>query len=67
MTMIDLIAGRHEAAPPPRLPIVHRRRWGSWILGAAALALVATIIVAAARSRILDVAVVGQYIFSPLI
>ncbi len=49
------------------LQVVHRRPWGSWILGAFALAFVATIVVAGARANILDVPVFLQYVFSPLI
>ncbi|MCW0001052.1 amino acid ABC transporter permease [Pararhizobium sp. YC-54] len=49
------------------LPIVHRRRWGAWILGAAALALVVTIVHAAIRARIVNVGVFADYIFDPLI
>lgn len=67
MTMTDLVADRQQAVPPAPLPIVHRRRWGSWILGTVALALVATVLAAAVRSRILDVGVFTQYVFSPLI
>ena len=39
------------------LPIVHRRRWGAWILGAVALAAVVTIVHAAIRARIVDLGV----------
>lgn len=63
-------AAAHASSPPPppsALPVVHRRQWGSWILGAVVLALVATVIVASARARILDAAVFGDYLFSPLI
>jgi polar amino acid transport system permease protein len=49
------------------LPIVHRRRWGSWLLGAAALLLVATIVAAGIQARILDFPVFLEYLFSPLI
>ncbi|SOC46067.1 polar amino acid transport system permease protein [Rhizobium subbaraonis] len=51
----------------PDLPIIHRRRWGSWVLGALALFVVASIVIASVRSRILDLSVVGEYIFSPMI
>ena len=51
----------------PELPIVHRRRWGSWLLGAAALLLVATIVAAGIQARILDLPVFLEYLFSPLI
>jgi polar amino acid transport system permease protein len=51
----------------PELPIVHRRRWGSWLLGAAALLLVATIVAAGIQARILDLPVFLDYLFSPLI
>ncbi|WP_114217260.1 amino acid ABC transporter permease [Ochrobactrum sp. 3-3] len=49
------------------LPIIHRRRWGSWILGAIVLACVASIAWASLRAQILDFAVFKDYIFSPLI
>jgi polar amino acid transport system permease protein len=51
----------------PELPIIHRRRWGSWLLGAAALLLVATIVAAGIQARILDFPVFLEYLFSPLI
>jgi polar amino acid transport system permease protein len=51
----------------PELPIVHRRRWGSWLLGAAALLLVATIVAAGIQARILDLPVFLDDLFSPLI
>jgi polar amino acid transport system permease protein len=51
----------------PELPIIHRRRWGSWLLGAAALLLVATIVAAGIQARILDFSVFLEYLFSPLI
>jgi polar amino acid transport system permease protein len=51
----------------PAIHIVHRRPWGSWILGVAALALVMTVVIAGARARILDLTVFSEYIFSPLI
>jgi polar amino acid transport system permease protein len=53
--------------PAPAFHIVHRRPWGSWILGALALTLVAVVIVAGARARLIDVDVFSRYIFSPLI
>ncbi|MFK0383928.1 amino acid ABC transporter permease [Agrobacterium sp. NPDC090273] len=49
------------------LPIVHRRRWGAWIFGAIALLIVVTIVQAAFQSRIINVGVFANYIFSPLI
>jgi polar amino acid transport system permease protein len=49
------------------LPIIHRRRWGSWVLGTIVLACVASIAMASLRAQILDFAVVRDYIFSPLI
>jgi polar amino acid transport system permease protein len=48
-------------------PIVHRRRWGAWILGAVALVVVLTIIHAAIRARIVNLGVFADYIFDPLI
>lgn len=49
------------------LPIVHRRRWGAWLLGAVALLVVVTIIHAAIRARIINLGVFADYIFDPLI
>lgn len=49
------------------LPIVHRRRWGAWILGAIALAVVLTIIHAAFKARIINITVFADYILDPLI
>ncbi|MFT3818095.1 MAG: amino acid ABC transporter permease [Rubrivivax sp.] len=44
--------------------IVHRRHWGAWIFGALVLAALAVLLKAAIASRIVDVGVVGDYIFS---
>ena len=44
--------------------IVHRRHWGAWIFGALVLAVVAAIVNAAVSARILDLGIVGRYIFS---
>ncbi|MBN9045967.1 MAG: amino acid ABC transporter permease [Rhizobiales bacterium] len=52
------------ARPIANLPIIHRRRWGSWILGIAVLAFVAVLVVASFRARIIDVAVFSEYIVS---
>ncbi|MDO5898031.1 amino acid ABC transporter permease [Agrobacterium sp. Azo12] len=52
---------------PSELPIVHRRPWGAWIFGAIALVIVVTIVHAAFQSRIIDVGVFANYIFSPMI
>lgn len=49
------------------LPIIHRRRWGSWLLGAIVLLAVIAVAMAALRAQILDFAVFGSYIFNPLI
>ncbi|MFT4183592.1 MAG: amino acid ABC transporter permease [Rhizobium sp.] len=48
-------------------PIVHRRRWGAWILGAVALVVVLTIVHAAIRSRIVNLGIFADYIVDPLI
>jgi polar amino acid transport system permease protein len=56
-----------SALPSPAFRIVHRRPWGSWIVGAIALAFVATIVVAGARARIVNVDVFWRFLFSPLI
>lgn len=60
MTMTDRLASGE-------FPIVHRRRWGAWILGAVALVVVLTIIHAAIRARIVNLGVFADYIFDPLI
>jgi len=44
--------------------IVHRRHWGAWIFGALVLALLAALLKAAVAARIVDLGVVGQYLFS---
>ncbi|MBZ6079314.1 amino acid ABC transporter permease [Microvirga puerhi] len=62
MTMVT-----SHIATASELPIIHRRRWGSWLLGAAALLLVATIVAAGIQARILDLPVFLDYLFSPLI
>ncbi len=46
------------------LPIIHRRRWGSWILGVVVLAFVAVLVAASFRARIIDLSVFAEYIFS---
>lgn len=60
MTVTDRLASGE-------FPIVHRRRWGAWILGAVALVVVLTIIHAAIRARIVNLGVFADYIFDPLI
>ncbi len=55
---------RHLAS---ELPIVHRRRWGAWLLGAVALLAVVTIVHAGIRARIVNLGVFADYIFDPLI
>lgn len=60
MTMTDRLASGE-------FPIVQRRRWGAWILGAVALVVVLTIIHAAIRARIVNLGVFADYIFDPLI
>lgn len=47
--------------------IVQRRRWGSWIIGGLAVAAVAAVIWGGIRSRIVDPAIVGTYLFHPAI
>lgn len=54
-------------AAPPRLPqqrIVHRRHWGAWAFGLLVLVLLGLVLKAGIQSRILDLGVVGRYIFS---
>ncbi|MDG4719625.1 MULTISPECIES: amino acid ABC transporter permease [Thalassospira] len=45
------------------LQIVHRRRWGAWLLGAATLIVVSTMILAAVRAQIMDLEVFYRYLF----
>lgn len=54
-------------APAAVQRIVHRRHWGAWLFGAVVLLLVAALLKAAVEARILDLGVVGRYIFSPQI
>lgn len=44
--------------------IVHRRHWGAWAFGVLVLAAVVSVLRAGIESRILDLGVVGQYLFS---
>jgi len=58
----------HEPAAAPgrrALRIVHRRHFASWVFAALVLAFLAVIVSAGVKSRILDLGVVGRYIFSP--
>jgi polar amino acid transport system permease protein len=60
-----VVSSPSSARAAPR--IVHRRHWGAWIFGALVLMAVVAILKAAISSRILDLGIVGQYIFSPQI
>jgi len=53
-----------EVAP---LPIVHRRPWGSWILGAVVLVGLAVLFFVAWQRKIVDGRIFATYIFSPAI
>ena len=53
------------AAAPAAQRIVHRRHWGAWIFGGAVLVLLAALLKAAIAAHIVDLGVVGQYLFSP--
>lgn len=44
--------------------IVHRRHWGAWLFGALVLLAVAAMLKAAVSARILDLGIVGEYLFS---
>ena len=59
---MDTAPAAHAVRAVPR--IVHRRHWGAWLFGALVLAAVAALLKAAVASRILDVSIVGRYIFS---
>lgn len=61
------MAGTLASSAAPVQRVVHRRHWGAWVLGAIVLALLALLVNAAIKSRILDLGIVGEYIFSPLI
>lgn len=61
------MAGTLATPAAPAQRVVHRRHWGAWLLGIVVLALIALLVNAAIKSRILDAGIVGQYIFSPLI
>ncbi len=45
-------------------PIVHRRHWGAWAFGALVLLALGLLLKAGIEARILDLGVVGQYLFS---
>lgn len=45
--------------------IVHRRHWGAWAFGLVVLVLFAVLLKAALNARIVDLGVVGRYLFSP--
>jgi len=47
--------------------IVHRRHWGAWIFGALVLLAFALLLKAAIQSRVVDLRIVGEYLFSPQI
>jgi len=49
------------------LPIVAQRRWGGWVVGGIVVAFVAAIVWGSIRSRILDLAIIGEYLFHPAI
>ena len=59
---IDAVTGGGAGAAAQR--IVHRRHWGAWAFGVLVLALFATLVKAAIDSRIVDLGIVGKYIFS---
>ena len=58
---IDAVAGGGAAAAQR---IVHRRHWGAWAFGVLVLALSAALVTAAIDSRIVDLGIVGKYLFS---
>lgn len=66
---MSTITSSSTAAAPggPAVPaqrIVHRRHWGAWAFGLVVLALFAALLEAAVSARIVDLGVVGKYIFS---
>src|SRR5207249_8855229 len=60
-------AATSPATPTPAHRVVHRRHWLAWAFGALVVVLLAILIAAAINARILDLKVVGDYIFSPRI
>lgn len=56
-----------QASPSRPRRIVHRRNWLVWLFGLIVVVLIAALLNAAIRSRILDLKVVANYIFSPQI
>ncbi len=67
MTSPSIPVDTPPAAPPPAVRIVHRRDWAAWLFGGLVLALVLWVLKAAIDSRIVELNVVGTYIFSPQI
>jgi polar amino acid transport system permease protein len=61
------IGSTAQASVVAALPIVPQRRWGGWVVGGLAVAFVAAIIWGGIRSRILDLTIIGEYLFNPLI
>lgn len=58
-----LPAGAGRAAAPARR-VIHRRQWGSWFFGAVVLVALALLVKAAASSKVIDLGVFVQYVFS---
>lgn len=57
-----VVSSPSPARAAPR--IVHRRQWGAWIFGALVLLAMAALVKAAVSARILDLGIVGEYLFS---
>jgi polar amino acid transport system permease protein len=64
MSRDSVLATGRQAAPPAAQRIVHRRHVGAWLFGVLVLALAATLLHAAVQARILDLGIVGRYVFS---
>lgn len=60
--MTNLVAPASDTSPAPR--IVHRRHWGAWVFGVLVLLAVGAVVRAGIESRILDLGIVGRYLFS---
>ncbi|MBS7544119.1 ABC transporter permease subunit [Ancylobacter oerskovii] len=65
--MATVVPASRDLGAATTLPIIRRRQWGSWILGGLAVAFVATVIWGGIRSRILDLEIIGIYLFHPAI
>ncbi|HTP75161.1 MAG TPA: amino acid ABC transporter permease [Burkholderiaceae bacterium] len=61
---MSIVVANSSSAPAAVQRVVHRRHWGAWIFGVVVLLGVAALVKAAIAARIVDLGIVGQYIFS---